>query len=92
MQMQQPEGPVCQSCGMPMVEEEQFGTQADGARCEEYCVYCFQQGGFTAPDITLEDMIEHVAAVGVEKLGLTGEQARAMAANLLPHLARWQGG
>ena len=90
--MQQPEGPVCQSCGMPMVEDQQFGTNADCSRCEEYCVFCFAQGEFTAPDMTLDDMIEHVAKVGMDQLGLTEEQAKAMAANMLPQLGRWQGG
>ena len=90
MQTQHPDGPVCQSCGMPMVAAEQFGTNADGSRCPEYCVFCFQRGAFTAPDMTLEDMTEHVAAVGIEKLGLSAEQAKAMAANMLPQLGRWR--
>lgn len=88
--MQTPQGPICQSCGMPMSEAEQFGTNADGGRCEEYCTYCFQGGEFTAPEMTLQGMMEHVAAIGVEKLGLSGEQAKALAANIIPQLERWR--
>lgn len=90
MTTQMPEGPICQSCGMPMTEAEQFGTNADGGRCEEYCTYCYQGGEFTAPDMTLEGMIAHVAAIGVDKLGMREAQAQAMAANMLPQLGRWR--
>lgn len=38
----------CQSCGMPLQNEADYGTEAGGARSEEYCTYCYQNGGFTA--------------------------------------------
>ncbi|MGQ9623414.1 MAG: zinc ribbon domain-containing protein, partial [Candidatus Caldatribacteriaceae bacterium] len=50
----QPQGPFCQSCAMPMVKPEDFGTNADGSPNGEYCRYCFQNGEFTAPDTTVE--------------------------------------
>ncbi len=31
----------CQSCGMPLVEEI-LGTNADGSKNEDYCVYCYR--------------------------------------------------
>ncbi len=36
---------ICQSCGMPM-QEEQYGTNQDGSRNEKYCCYCYKDGGF----------------------------------------------
>ncbi|MBU4293030.1 MAG: zinc ribbon domain-containing protein [Actinobacteria bacterium] len=33
--------PFCQSCSMPMMKPEDFGTNADGSKNEEYCTYCF---------------------------------------------------
>ena len=33
----------CQSCAMPMTDE-QFGTNADGSKNEDYCIYCFKDG------------------------------------------------
>ena len=36
----------CQSCGMPL-SDEVFGTEANGAKNEEYCIYCYKDGGFT---------------------------------------------
>ena len=30
----------CQSCGMPLTDEV-LGTNADGSKNEEYCMYCY---------------------------------------------------
>lgn len=85
-----PQGPQCQSCGMPMAKPEDFGTNADGSRNEQYCTYCFQAGEFTAPDMTMEQMIEHVAAIGADKLGMAEDAAKQMAEQVIPKLKRWQ--
>ncbi len=47
----------CQSCGMPMTEEQHFGKNQDGSKNEDYCLYCFKEGAFTK-DETMEEMIE----------------------------------
>jgi hypothetical protein len=56
MEPQIPQGPFCQSCGMPMVKPEDFGSNADGS-------FCFQKGKFTEPNLTMEQMIDKVADV-----------------------------
>ena len=33
----------CQSCGMPLQNEADYGTEARGARSEEYCIRFEQQ-------------------------------------------------
>ena len=43
----------CQSCGMPLQAEDQWGTNADGSLNEEYCCYCYQKDAFTQ-DYTME--------------------------------------
>ncbi len=48
---------LCQSCGMPMTLENQFGTNQDGSKCEEYCTYCYQNGDFSDKR-TMDEMIE----------------------------------
>ena len=35
----------CQSCGMPLTEEV-LGTNADGSKNEDYCMYCYKDGKF----------------------------------------------
>ena len=47
----------CQCCGMPLDKPEDAGTEADGTLSGEYCRYCYQNGAFTAPDATMDDMI-----------------------------------
>ena len=46
----------CNSCGRPIAKAD-YGTNADGSLNDEYCKDCFQNGEFTEPDITLEEMI-----------------------------------
>ena len=42
----------CQSCGMPL-SPEVLGTNADGSKNEEYCMYCYKDGKFLQdPDRT----------------------------------------
>jgi hypothetical protein len=36
----------CQSCGMPMKTAEEFGTNKDGSKNQDYCVYYFKNGYF----------------------------------------------
>ena len=54
----------CQSCAMPMTEEL-FGTNADGSKNEDYCMYCFKDGEFTS-DMTMEEMIAFCSEKMVE--------------------------
>jgi len=56
-----PQGPFCQSCGMPMSEPEHFGTEKDGSNSEEYCSYCYLSESFMDGSITLRGMIEYSA-------------------------------
>ena len=37
----------CQSCGMPLADVNDIGTNADGSRNEDYCKYCYENGQFT---------------------------------------------
>jgi hypothetical protein len=47
----------CQSCGMPLKRDPQNGgTHADGSRSIMYCSYCYQDGAFTQPDFTAQQM------------------------------------
>lgn len=80
---------ICQSCSMPMVKDEDFGTNADGSKNQEYCQYCFQDGKFTRPDITKEQMKEMLVGMA-DKTGKTREEAKKMAEDVIPTLKRWQ--
>lgn len=47
----------CQSCSMPLSKDKNGGgTEANGDKSTLYCSYCYQNGAFTDPDITLDAM------------------------------------
>ncbi len=77
----------CQSCAMPMTDED-FGTEKDGSKSEEYCKYCYQNGEFTS-DITMEEMIDFCVPKTAEATGMSEEEARKMSEEFFPQLKRW---
>lgn len=83
-------GPVCQSCGMSLKKDGDFGTKVDGNKSDEYCAFCFQNGIFNDEGITMEQKIEKLVGIGKAKVGMTEEQARAMASGIIPDLKRWK--
>jgi hypothetical protein len=80
---------MCQSCGMPMKIDSDFGTNADKTKNQEYCTYCYQNGAFTNPDITMEEMIQGCIGIMV-KYGMPEEQAKQQMTALIPTLKRWK--
>ena len=85
----------CQSCGMPLTDEI-LGTNADGSKNEDYCMYCYKDGKFLQ-DCTMEEMIEHCAQfVGAVNEGLekpiTKEEYIGRMKMYFPHLKRWRKG
>ena len=83
----------CQSCGMPLNDENR-GTNADGSKNEDYCVYCYQNGKFTN-DCTMDEMIEFCAQF-VDEVNknmpkpMTKEEYKDMMRQYFPLLKRWK--
>jgi Putative zinc ribbon domain len=84
-----PKEPYCQSCGMPLEVPQVLGTDAAGASVRDYCVYCFHNGAFTEPRISLEEMIERSANHLMKVEHLAHLQARDLAESVIPNLKRW---
>ncbi|WP_029904260.1 zinc ribbon domain-containing protein [Prevotella sp. 10(H)] len=83
----------CQSCGMPLNVSEDFGTNADQSKNEEYCTYCFANGNFTE-DVTMDEMIDHCVQYLDDfnkdtEQALTKEQAIEQMKQYFPTLKRW---
>ncbi len=80
--------PLCQSCAMPLARPEDFGTNTDGIQNQEYCRYCFQNGKFTEPNITVKQMIEKCAGImrQMKMPEVQIEQTKAF----IPTLKRWK--
>lgn len=84
-------GPFCQSCGMPLVKPEEFGTDAQGFRVNDYCHYCYASGAFITPNITMDEMLDVcVRALKVQHI-MPEAEARALMKDVLPRLKRWAG-
>jgi len=86
--------PICQSCGMPMDNDELKGTEKNGRKSDDYCVYCYADGAFTK-DMTMEEMIQMniqfldqwIESTGVQ---MTEDEAIAELRKYLPTLKRWK--
>jgi hypothetical protein len=84
-----PNGPFCQSCGMPLSQDiNGGGTEADGTLSKDYCSHCYQNGKFTLPDLTVEQMQERVKGK-LKEMYIPGFLAGYFTKEI-PKLKRWQ--
>ena len=84
----------CQSCGMPLTEEI-LGTNTDGSKNEDYCIYCMKDGAFTG-NFTMEGMAEYCSMFVDEYNKNTGNHVTACEYKQIllqhyPNLKRWNG-
>ncbi|MNQ51005.1 putative zinc ribbon domain protein [compost metagenome] len=79
---------ICQSCGMPLDTEAVKGTEKNGLKSKEYCKYCYENGVFKYPKMSLEEMQNNIKNQ-MKKLELH-EYAIQKAINILPALKRWK--
>lgn len=84
------QGPICQSCAMPLTEEKLFGTESDGGKNKDYCHLCYQNGDFTQSEATMEDMRDFVINFIVKEGHMSPEEARTTMESVFPKLKRWR--
>ncbi len=89
LSMKTSEKNICQSCGMPMKNMTDFGTDRDGSINTEYCHNCYEEGEFTDQGISLEEKMARNIKIA-EKLGMSKATASKLARNTLPKLRRWR--
>ena len=82
----------CQCCAMPLDKPEDKGTETGGALSGDYCRYCYQNGAFTAPDATMDDIIAFNLKFNAENGHPFGpqEEAEKMMRSWFPTLKRWK--
>jgi hypothetical protein len=79
----------CQSCGMPLNKDPNGGgTEADGSKSIMYCSHCYQNGKFTHPDMTVQQMKDRVKQK-LKEMGFPGFLAGFFTKNI-PKLERWK--
>lgn len=79
---------VCQSCGMPITNKSQFGTNKDGSKSEDFCKYCFVDGEFI-DKVDMEEYIDMCSQYGAQA-GMTNEEMKKYCEKLFPTLKRWK--
>ncbi|MFL5730323.1 MAG: zinc ribbon domain-containing protein [Cytophagaceae bacterium] len=78
----------CQSCGMPLGKDiKGGGTNADGSKSKVYCSHCYEDGKFTLPHITAEEMKARVKEK-IKSMGFPGFIAGFFTKGI-PKLKRW---
>lgn len=82
----------CQSCGMPLSDEVR-GTNADGSKSEDYCIFCYKDGSFTG-NFTMEEMVDYCSMFVEEYNKNTGEhltccEYKEVLRKFYPTLKRW---
>ena len=78
---------ICQSCSMPISLSEEFGTNKDSSKNDDFCIYCYQNGEFIH-DVSMEEYIEMNVSF-FEQAGMTQEQMREHCETVFPTLKRW---
>lgn len=82
----------CQSCGMPLDKDEVGGTNADGSKNSDYCIYCYTGGAFTV-DCTMEEMIgislTHMKEMFKDDPNFNEQEALNKMNSFFPKLKRW---
>ena len=78
---------------MPVMDESLFGTNTDGTKNLDYCIYCYKDGKFTQ-NFTMDEMIEHCAQfiTNVNKnldQPITREEYIGQMKMYFPNLKRW---
>ena len=79
---------ICQSCAMPMEDESVFGTNKDGSKNSDYCIYCYKDGEFLQK-ATMQEYIEMMIPFS-EQAGMTGDKMREFCEKVYPTLKLWK--
>jgi hypothetical protein len=75
---------------MPLSKDEKGGgTEKDGRKSPLYCSHCYQNGAFTLPDITVDQMVDLVKGK-MKEMHIPEFMSYFMTRNI-PRLKRWAG-
>ncbi len=87
--MENKEMNFCQSCGMPLMNDEILGTKKDGSLNEDFCKYCYDKGDFVE-EMTMDDMINFCAPKVADSQSIDINEAKKQMEEFFPSLKRWK--
>lgn len=79
---------ICQSCSLPLKNQDDRGTEQDGSKSDDYCQYCYRMGQFLE-NMGLSEFIQKQVNMAT-KFGMSENAARKVAESVLPTLKRWK--
>ena len=79
---------ICQSCGMPIIDESQYGTNNDGSMNKDFCKYCYADGE-SIDKVGMEEYIDMCSQFGAQA-GISNEKMKKYCQKLFPTLKRWK--
>lgn len=79
---------ICQSCGFPFSPEFR-GTNRDQSKNNQFCKGCFEDGEFTNPHLTINELERSLYERAKEHNEISLEEACEVA-KTLPDLKRWK--
>jgi len=79
---------ICQSCGMPITSNSQYGKNKDGSTNYDYCKYCYKDGEFIH-QVSMEKFIDMCSKFGAQA-NMSNEEMKEHCSKLFPTLKRWK--
>lgn len=79
---------ICQSCGMPIINDSQLARNTDGSINQDYCKYCYKDGKFI-DDVGMEEYINMCSKYSAQA-NMTFDQMHEHCTKLFPTLKRWK--
>jgi hypothetical protein len=73
------------------MDKKSFGTEADGKPAAEWCKQCYENGAFTTPNMTLDEMLTQNMKRLMKEEKISDDQANVLAHAVIPQLKRWRG-
>ena len=71
-----------------MNDDKVFGTEKDGSKNSDYCIYCYENGEFK-DNVSMEEYIEMMVPFSAQA-NMTADEMRHHCETVFPTLKRWK--
>jgi hypothetical protein len=68
---------------------DELGTNADGTWNTDYCIYCYKDGDWVDPNLTIQGVVDYTIPF-MTSPSMSADEARAKLEKWVPTLKRWK--
>ena len=79
---------VCQCCTYPLKDLDEISTNKDGTWNTDYCIYCYKDGEWVDPNLTVQGVIDYTIPYMTTPT-VSADEARKRLEKWVPTLKRW---